>query len=264
MMFPQSHIQLKQPPKMKDAFDIFQFIRHRVLNYNESWDILCTGQKGVGKSSTMLSVAMLVDPHFNLSRWAFTTEELMNMRKSAKPGDAIVSDEMGTQVALSSQNWQKKESKEAVDMHQLDRTERIINIATTLDIGRINNRIRTQYKVLINIDKKMTNSETGGNGLGTSCVIRFVEEDPFAKNDFERFKRKYFRDNEGRRISRVIIPHPPADMFKKYSIMRNEFQEMLRQKEYEDMKSKEMKGRRKGAGKSSNDEMRELIDWGLV
>ena len=263
MMFPQSHVQLKQPPKMKDAFDIFQFIRHKVLNYNESWDILCTGQKGVGKSSTMLSVAMLVDPYYTLNRWAFTTEDLMGMRKSAIPGNAIVSDEMGTQAALSSQNWMKKESKEAVDMHQLDRTERIINIATTLDIGRINNRIRTQYKVLINVDKKMGNSETNGNGLGTSCVIRFVEEDPFAKNDFEQFKRKYFRDKEGRRISRVIIPHPPADMFKKYSTMRNEFQERLRQKEFEDMKAKESKGR-KGAGKSSKDEMKELVDWSLA
>jgi hypothetical protein len=99
--------------------------------------------------------------------------------------------------------------------------------------------------------------------LGTSCVIRIVEEDPFAKNDFERFKRKYFRDNEGRRISRVIIPHPPGDMFKKYSTMRNEFQELLRQKEYEDMKAKEMKGR-KGAGKSSKDNRDDLVDWSLL
>lgn len=260
MKVPQTQMIINKEPEIQNVFDIFKFIRYKVLYGNESWDILCTGQKGVGKSSTMLTLALLVDPYYSLNRWAFTTEELMDMRKNARPGNAIVSDEMGTQAALSSQNWMKKESKEAVDMHQLDRTERIINIATTLDIGRINNRIRTQYKVLVNVDKKMTDRETKGEGLGTSCVIRFVEEDPFAKNDFERFKRKYFRDNYGRRISRVIIPHPPAELFKKYSAMRNDFQERLRQKEIEDMKAND----RKGSVQSSKKQKEELIDWSLL
>lgn len=256
MKIPQTNFCVKKEPEINDVFDIFKVIRYKVLYCNESWDILCTGQKGVGKSSTMLTLALLVDPYFSLNRWAFTTEELMNMRKSATPGNAIVSDEMGTQAALSSQNWMKKESKEAVDMHQLDRTERVINIATTLDVGRINNRIRTQYKILVNVDKKLTDKDTGGNGLGTSCVIRFIEEDPFAKNSYEQFKRKYFRDKYGRRLSRVIIPHPPADIFKNYSTMRNEFQERLRQKEIEDMKGRD----RKGSDQSSNNEVSNLAD----
>jgi hypothetical protein len=251
---------IEKEPEIKDVFDIFKLIRYKVLYGNESWDILCTGQKGVGKSSTMLTLALLVDPYYSLNRWAFTTEELMNMRKNARPGNAIVSDEMGTQAALSSQNWMKKESKEAVDMHQLDRTERIINIATTLDVGRINNRIRTQYKVLVNVDKKLGDKDTEGNGLGTSCVVRFIEEDPFAKNSYEQFKRKYFRDNCGRRISRVVIPHPPAEMFKKYSNMRNDFQERLRQKEIEDMKGKD----RKKSDQSSNSKVDDLVDRSLL
>ncbi len=231
LIMPKSKIRIEHQPFVSDAFDIFQLIRHKVVNGNESWDVLCTGAKGVGKSSTMLSAACLLDPHYSLSRWAFSTEELTDMRANAKMGDVIVSDEMGTQAALSSQNWQDKKSKAAVDQHQLDRTERIINIGTTLDIGRINNRIRTQYKVIINIESKLDDKQTHGNGLGTSCVIRFVEEDPFATNDGDMFKRKYFRDKYGRRISRVIIPHPPTEMFKKYSLMRDEFKRNLKEVE---------------------------------
>jgi len=230
MQIPQSKLRLETVQPIQDAFDIFQMIRYKVVSCNESWDILCTGPKGVGKSSTMLRLGMLVDPYFSLRRWAFTTEELMEMRNNARIGNAIVSDEMGTQAALSSQNWMNKASKEAVDMHQLDRTERIINIATTLDIGRINNRVRTQYKVIVNIESKLNDIETYGHGLGTSCVIRFVEEDPFAMNDNDAFKRKYFRDSNGRRISRVIIPHPPTEMFRKYSVMRDEFKRKLKEK----------------------------------
>ena len=236
MQVPMSSLRLKNPAPIQDAFDIFKLIRHKVVNCNESWDILCTGAKGVGKSSTMLRLAILVDPYYSLSRWAFTTEDLMEMRNNAKIGNAIVSDEMGTQAALSSQNWQDKKSKAAVDMHQLDRTERIINIGTTLDIGRINNRIRTQYKVIVNIEDKLNDFQTGGNGLGTSCVIRFVEEDPFATNDNDMFKRKYFRDRFGRRISRVIIPHPPTEMFRKYSTMRDDFKRKLKEQKLETKK----------------------------
>ena len=238
MIVPKSELRLYTPPPIQDAFDIFRLIRYKVVSCNESWDILCTGAKGVGKSSTMLRLAMLVDPSFNLSRWAFTTEELMEMRGNARMGDAIVSDEMGTQAALSSQNWQDKKSKEAVDIHQLDRTERIINIGTTLDIGRINNRIRTQYKVIVNIEEKLNDAQTGGHGLGTSCVIRFVEEDPFALNDSDMFKRKYFRDETGRRISRVIIPHPPVEIFRKYSTMRDEFKRKLKEKKTDEKTKK--------------------------
>ena len=230
LLLPKSKTRIVREPLIDDAFDIFQLIRHKVVNCNESWDILCTGAKGVGKSSTMLSVACLLDPVYSLKRWAFTTEEQTNMRANARKGNVIVSDEMGTQAALSSHNWQDKQSKNAVDQHQLDRTERIINIGTTLDIGRINNRVRTQYKVIINIEDKLDDNQTHGHGLGTSCVIRFVEEDPFATSDNDMFKRKYFRDKFGRRISRVIIPHPPIEMFRKYSVMRDDFKRKLKEK----------------------------------
>jgi len=228
MKVPINSLRLHGETVRSDIFDIFQFIRYKVVECNESWDVLCTGAKGVGKSSTMLSIAYLLDPKFNLDRWAFTTEDLTEMRKNAKPGNVIVSDEMGTQASLSSHNWNEKDSKEYADAHQLDRTERIINVATTLDIKRINNRIRSQYKVLIHIDKKMDNTDTHGHGLATSCIIFFVEENPFASNESERFKRKYFRNMNGERIKRVIIPHPAANIFKQYSVMRDEFQETLR------------------------------------
>lgn len=227
-------MRLAKVPTSVQQFDIFEFIRYKVVECNESWDVLCLGQKGVGKSSTTLSAASFLDPNYSLERWAFTTEDLLRMRQIARAGNVIVSDEMGTQESLSSQNWYDDDSKEAVDLHQLDRTERIINMATTLDIGRINNRVRNQYKVLLYIRKKLTDEETGGNGMATRCAILFVEEDFFAHNEHDRYKPKYFRNEHHQRITEVDIPHPLEDMFRVYSKRRKDFQEILRLKRIND------------------------------
>jgi hypothetical protein len=52
------------------------------------------------------------------------------------------------------------------------------------------------------------------------------------------FKRKYFRDETGRRISRVIIPHPPVEIFRKYSTMRDEFKRKLKEKKTDEKTKK--------------------------
>lgn len=218
--------------------DIFHEVRDRVQYLNESWDILIFAPRGSSKSTVGLSLALHINPNFDLeSGWAFKIEDRLRLEAELPAGSVLVSDEMGTQLSGSSQEWGKEKNKELADQVQLNRTNRIIHIDITLDPGRIINRVRATYALLVYPLRKLSNNDTGGRGLATECIIRVVQMIPFS-NTSDPFQRKYWRYTEGGRISRFILFHPPADMWRRYSIMRKEFQEELDQMETKERFSK--------------------------
>lgn len=213
--------------------DIFGYIRHQVVKKNESWDTVLYAMRGKAKSSTSLSLAMLLDPTFNLDRWCFTVDRWLEVTALAantnSRGWAVVQDEMGTQKSMSSQTWWSQEARDAADVHQMNRTDGIMNIATSLDLGRINNRLRSQYKVVVFPDRKLSNFETGGKGMAVDVIMRFVEQNPFVDEETKSFERRYPRYADGGRIIRVRIPHPPAGIWNEYSKRRADFLATIRE-----------------------------------
>lgn len=206
--------------------DIFHEVRDRVWRLNESWDILIFAPRGASKSTVGLSLAYHIDPKFSLNNWAFKMEDRLRLEAELSPGSVLVSDEMGTQLSGSSHEYQKKENKELADQVQLNRVNRIVHIDITLDPGRIINRVRATYALLVYPLRKLSDKDTGGRGLATECIVRTVQMIPFS-NSSDPYNRKYWRYTEWGRISRVILFHPPADIWQQYSKMRNDFQDEL-------------------------------------
>ena len=64
---------------------------------NQSYYIIFAGAPGGGKSYACMKYLQLADPTFNASRIAFTAEEFGTLLKNAKPGEAIMWDEMGVE-----------------------------------------------------------------------------------------------------------------------------------------------------------------------
>lgn len=217
-LFPESYGLINIP-------DMFREIQHRVKDLNESWDILIAAPRGLGKSTVGLGVALLFNPNFSLDNWAFTMEDRLKLESELPPGSVLPHDEMGTRESGSSQEWMKSANKDFADQVQLNRTNRIIHIDITLDEGRILNRVRATYKILITPVRKLSNADTGGRGLATECIVRIVEMAPMAHGD--PFFKKYWRYFKNGRIARYIVFHPPADLWKEYSKKRKEFQEQL-------------------------------------
>lgn len=186
------------------------------------------GMRGTAKSSTAASIAMLYNPKFSMKNWAFTTEEWMEKTKEAERGDVVVFDEQGTQKSGSSQKWQKTENQELADEVQLNRTDGVVSIGISIESSRLINRVRNTYKVIVYPETKLSNVETGGNGLAVDCIFRFINENPFANNDKDRFIPKYFNYTKGGRITRFRIPHPPALFWNEYSVRRSEVREKIR------------------------------------
>lgn len=210
---------------MHNIQDVFKEIRHRVKDLNESWDVLIVASRGMGKSTVGLSVALHFDSLFSLDNWAFKMEDRLRLEAELPPGSVLVNDEMGTRQSGSSQEWNRSENKDFADQVQLNRTNRIIHIDITLDEGRVLNRVRNTYKILITPVRKLSNADTGGRGLATECIVRIVEMAPMAHGN--PFFKKYWRYSKKGRIARYVFFHPPADLWKEYSKRRKEFQEEL-------------------------------------
>ena len=226
-----------QDYSFKGAVDIFDYIRHRVVNFNEALDIKIISKKGKGKSTVALSMAMRLDPNFDVEKnIAFTAEEWLLKSAELKRGSVVLMEEIGTQRFASSHKWQSSDNQDFSDTVQLNRTDGQIYIATSVDEQRITNRVRDTFPVLIYPEKKITVrkkvTDSDGNVqvksfLAVQCILRFAKEDIFYQNG-GRDLLIYPRYAPGGVIKRVILYHPPKDVFDRYSEMRNALKEELK------------------------------------
>lgn len=226
------------------VLDVISFIRHRVTNYNESYDFLATGPKGSGKSTMALSICYRYNPNFDVKKHvAFSVQEWLEKSKTLKRGDIVMCDEMGTRQFGSSHKWMSQENQELSDIVQLNRTDGISMIGTTLDEMRVTNRVRSTYSVYVHSEEKVKvpHYEKNENGerifkgyyLAIRCLIRFRKTDLFNQNGGNDYLI-YPRNGPKCIIKRVLLFHPPNEIFEEYSKQRD----ALKQKMVEEQRAK--------------------------
>lgn len=223
LLFAKDHRYNKQ-------FDIFEFIRYSVIHYNESFDIFIAGLRGTGKSTVAYACAMLIDPYFDTDRWVFKSEKYLEIITTPqRKGTVVVFDEVGTQKSGSSRKWQKDDAHDLADITQVNRTDGIITIGTSLEHSRGEKRFRTGFRVIVQPIKKVTNMETHGNGMAIDVEIRVNEYDVFNNMVY----RKLFRYAPGGRIKHVRLYHPPVDKWMEYQKHRADFLTSIKKKQEE-------------------------------
>lgn len=229
--------------------DPFAYFRNAVVKRNESWDIFIAQDRGAGKSATAMGMALMVDPHFTIDHWCFTTERFIELITTPqRKGTVVVFDDMGTQGGGSSRKWNQEGAHDLADIMQLNRTDGIITIGTSLELARSELRFRRGFKVLVSPEKKLSTEDTHGRGLATLVDLRIKSTDVF--NDEVRYK--LMRYAPGGRIKRVVVPHPPVDLWLKYQGIRDKFLADL--KGARDQATESDK-----SGAMSNDELRTFL-----
>lgn len=200
--------------------NIFTIIQNAVVAKNESWDIFVAGQRGEGKSTVALGMATQIDPLFEMDQVLFTQEDYMKyVTQPKRKGLTIFYDDIGTQKSGSSRKWQSTEAQDLADIAQVNRTDGIITIATSLERERAEKRFRFGFKVVVQPRRKLTNKETGGNGLAIDVEMRVIEFDVFTGQQF----KKLWRYADGGRVKLVRVYHPSGKVWKKYSDKRHAF-----------------------------------------
>lgn len=235
LLFAADHRYNKQ-------FDIFEFIRYSVVHYNESFDIFIAGLRGIGKSTVAYGIAMLIDPNFDNDKWVFESEKYIEIiTNKQRKGTVVVFDDVGTQKSGSSRKWQKEDAHDLADITQVNRTDGIITIATSLEHSRGEKRFRSGFRVIVQPIKKVTNMETHGNGMAIDVEIRVSEYDIFNNVVY----RKLFRYAPGGRIKHVRLYHPPADKWKEYQRHRSDFLTAVKKKQEEKTAQNELNDKQK-------------------
>jgi len=211
-------------------FNIFEFIKNQVKDRNESFDIFIGGDRGFGKSSCAMSLALLLDDNFSIDRWCFKTEKYLELLTSnLSKGTVIVLDDIGTQESGSSRKWQAAEAHDLADITQVNRTDGLITIGTSLELNRGEKRLRAGFRILISPVRKIANSETH-NGMAIDVEMRLRHADIF--NDDIRYK--LWRYDTGGRIKLVRLYHPPTFLWNEYQIIRSEFLTSIKKQDKKD------------------------------
>jgi len=205
---------------IKKTLNLFAQIRNDVVLRNESWDIFIAQKRGAGKSTVAISLARLLDPHFTLDHVCFTVDKFIGLLTSRlPPGTVLVFDDLGTQEGGSSRRWQKKEAHDLADIMQLNRTDGLITIATSLELERGEKRLRAGFGLLADPGNKLSDEDTRGHGLASRIILRKKRTDVFDGTT----RWQYWRYATGGRIVAIDISHPPAALWRDYIAMRTEF-----------------------------------------
>lgn len=207
--------------RFSQPFNIFEFVRDAVIRRNESIDFFLAADRGMGKSASAMSLAMMLDPNFKVEHWCFTQDRFIELITSHQPkGTVVVFDDVGTAEGSSSRKWQKDEAHDLADIMQVNRTDGIITIGTSLQLGRMELRLRAGFRVLCQPVRKLTTQETG-NGMAIDTEMRLRTVDVF--DDTIRYK--LWRYAPGGRVKYVRLFHPPADIWNRYQLIRKDFLE---------------------------------------
>ena len=211
--------------------NIFERLRNDVIKKHESWDIFIAQKRGAGKSTVALRLATLLNPNFTLDYCVFTLKEFMKLLTSPQPlGTVIMFDDLGTQKGGSSRRWQTKDSHDVADIMQLNRTDGIITIATSLELERGEKRLRAGFQILIDPGKKLSSKETGGHGLASRIILRTRLTDVYDGTTHW----PYMRYTKGGRITAIEISHPSKELWNSYQQKRASYLKTVKSKDEEE------------------------------
>jgi len=206
-------------PQFKENQDIFNFIRESVVDKNESWDFFIAQQRGMGKSTIAIALARMLDPNFEVKNISFKAKDFAEkMTSGLDKGSVLIFDDMGTAQGGSSRKWQATGVHELADIMQLNRTDGIITIGTSIELERSEKRLRSGFRCLISPVEKLSHTQTG-NGLAIDIEMRVKSIDVF--NDVSLFK--LWRYSNGGRVKLMRLYHPDVQLWGRYQKMRSEY-----------------------------------------
>ena len=208
-------------PYLTHNQDIFKYIRDQVVKKSESWDFFIAQQRGMGKSTIAISLAKMLDPNFSINNICFTVDDFADILTSGlAKGSVIVFDDMGTSQGGSSRKWQAKGVHELADLMQLNRTDGLITIGTSIELERSEKRLRSGFRCLISPTNKLADRR----GLAIDVELRVKEIDVFSDHNIF----KLWRYTEGGRVKFIRLYHPDALFWTEYQIMRANYLSSLK------------------------------------
>lgn len=211
-------------PQFTKNENILGNIYDLVINKNESWDFFIAQQRGMGKSTIAISLAKTLNPAFSVDNVCFTSEHFIEFMTTKQPkGSVVIFDDMGTAQGGSSRKWQAHGAHEIADIMQLNRTDAIITIGTSIELERSEKRIRSGFRALISPVNKLSHNETK-NGMAIDIEMRVKSIDVF--NDHTVFK--LWRYAEGGRVKLMRLYHPEASFWREYQEIRQNFLKNLK------------------------------------
>jgi hypothetical protein len=215
--------------RFSQPFNIFEFVKNAVIRRNESIDFFLSADRGMGKSASAMSLAMMLDPHFTVNHWAFTSDRFIELITSRLPkGTVIVFDDVGTSEGSSNRKWQQEQAHHLADVMQVNRTDGIITVGTSLQLSRMELRLREGFRVLCQPIQKL-NAQQTGNGMAIDVEMRLRSVDVF--EDSVRYK--LWRYAPGGRVKYVRLFHPPVGIWMDYQKVRKEFLEHVKARQEE-------------------------------
>ena len=212
-------------PQFKENQNIFEYIRSSVVERNESYDFFIAQQRGMGKSTIAIAIAKMLDPNFSVKNISFKAGDFAEKMISGMPkGTVLVFDDMGTAQGGSSRKWQAGGVHELADIMQLNRTDGIITIGTSIELERSEKRLRSGFRCLISPVEKLAHAQTH-NGMAIDVEMRVKTIDIF--NDQSIFK--LWRYSNGGRVKLIRLYHPDAAIWGEYQSMRANYLRNLKE-----------------------------------
>lgn len=220
-------------------YNFFKILVNRVKRFNESYDIMIVGGRGIGKSAFGLSSAIILyrlfegnkNAKFPVANICFSVEEWSDRCKELKgKGGVVILDEIGTSGSLSSRESMSKENRSTADLIQLMRTDKVITIYISVDTGRIDKRVRSLTSVLASPIRKLSDADTG-MGKMIECDIKIRRTSPGSQKEIKRSGKQTDAEylhhiimppqySPKGWIHSIVVPHPDEMIWKKYEAKR--------------------------------------------
>jgi len=149
---------------------ITKLIKQNVNQMSRNYCILCVSAVGLGKTYSMIKLALNVDPTFNVKRIIFSIPELLEMVHEGKvePGQAILFDEAGIS-ASNRESYMNKFNKAMSFLLQTWRHRQIILFVTCPSIMFLDKGVRSMFDMIIE-PKKIVKSRKV-----VQCAARLVQ-----------------------------------------------------------------------------------------
>lgn len=225
------------------------YARYRTLKQKMDLLMACAGERGSGKSWSMCSLALSIDPTFNINRVIFSYNDLIDVaeKREHPPGSAFIFDEI-TADALQARNFMSKKNKNLSALLQTFRNMRYIVILTTPSIRFIDKQARELLHLILITSNKGLSKELAQNYRKISVFL--VENTVGSQLGYAKQWYKHpvwFINDTPIEIDNFLIPKPPQELVEEYEKKKWLFQKKLYQRLRKDVDD--------GFGKK---------DWGTV
>lgn len=200
--------------------DVIRTIKD-LVRYNKSQDLFIVGKRGIGKSTTQLAIAVTIMPTFTVNNIVFDSDEFMQRVEEANIGDVVIFDESGmNDSGTSSRASQTKDNKRFADVWQMIRTKRIITIFVSLDVMRVDKRVRETFAYYVTPERQLSYEATN---VGLQIACKIVEQNKIPTNDNELFTYKYDNIKYAKKgkVHEYVFFLPSAKLIKEYEVKRN-------------------------------------------